>query len=151
MPASTLLEFSHKRNGKATAHQCWPLCLLWSYDWDLVLMVNTALLPIVFSVGTNRLGSSGRCSLCDALSSKKLLSLYTVWAVSDRSDEQQGETALRILGMPDFRKVNNFTTSRSASAQVCGSGVPLGLDSCFVVTGELWFSQASANGLNLLS
>lgn len=33
MPASTpSLEFSHKRNVKAAAHQCLPLCLLCSYD-----------------------------------------------------------------------------------------------------------------------
>lgn len=38
--------------------------------------------------------------------------------------------------MPDFREVNaliTFYSSRSTSAQVCGNGVLLGLDSCLAV------------------
>lgn len=70
MPASTsALEFSLKRNVKAAA--VLTLCLLCSYDRDLVFMINKHKI-----FGKHR-------KIKHLESRKKLLTFYTLWAVSD--------------------------------------------------------------------
>lgn len=66
------------RDVETAAHPVLTLCLLCSYDWDLVFMIKTKCL-----------GSTGRWSIQSSLSRIKLLTFYTIWAVWDGTDEQQ--------------------------------------------------------------